>query len=656
MACRKRRGIGEWMILIALLAATTSSALAQAPPNPPVSGGTVDASGNFDEETLKRRKMQDAALDKLEKFFDEVGDQKALTDLKMHRANGAIKFVDSTTKDEDASYYKGVISLPERFAENVSDSSVDSKKPQMKEHARMMQFELLARMGQTMVHEMNHAAHDTEQHRTLLGLVNPDKTKSAWDPWGSHFETIAYHEAMKRTDQWTKHLATKLHAKEGCTRENAQKLQAMSDAWNDYSTAILNRQSDATIRTHPQDATTSYWSDSRGKPCLMHVRKSEIKAQADRAKEIQSACELLAGMSLVLGRPVPRNASLEDLMDTLLKTVHTEEELEELVGKLSRAAVHLGFTKATNDPKLIEKRIKELHASGYPKLLNEYRSRRQRQKEGFAGAVQDLQEVKLRLTCSPQPAYFDPTAGKAVVTATASAEYLSEIRAELSSLVRNLTGQAPQIRIIDYWTGPDGEEKAAAWPEGRSQQFEMAKPDKYTISLRRVILVDISAAGGRQLPEGSPLKKRVELKASATVDVKTAEFPLQIAGRWSGTMMLLNVNVPGRDTTPEGCDFDKLKGMKIGLTFDLPNSTAGTMKVTITPPAGNGEPKHATFTYRNADGKFNASGDIDKARMQLGGKFVPVGKSWTIHGTWGAGIREGLTMTGSWAASNPNAK
>lgn len=641
----RNRQVGGPAIILALLTMAAGTALpaeSGLPANPAaagVRGQTPDVS--TPPTSTEQKQHQDAALDKVEGFFRDMGDDRAVKKLQELRQQNAVRFTPTPSSEENASYYKGAVSLPSSFVDRVKEPARNN--PRQIEYDQAKQFEYVADMAQSLVHEFNHADHDRPEDRTLG--VNVDKVTSAYQPGGSHFEAIAYEDALKRTEQWVTTMHERIATEEGCTRENARKLRTVCELWQVYNNEVMGK-AGKTIPWKPDGDKSSYWTDASGNPVLMHEKRSEIQKIQDEATRTEAACEMLEALSAVLGVPVRKGASMEELLELLSQSVHSESAFRDLTNKLADAAGQRDDNPADKAQTLRER--------GYPLLEQQWKARRKKWEDVLSGVIRDLEAAPLTLAWEPQPAVLDAKTGKAVVTVTASDQKLTAARTKLNFLVRRLTGQEPQVRIIDYWTGPDEKNQPFEWPSGAVRRLELKQLGPQEVSLRRVILIDVNAAAGASAGTDSPVKKRIERAASAVIEIK-GDFPAQITGRWTGPMVLGSIEWPGAQDGQQGCDLDKLKGKTFTLTFDVPNSARGNMPTRITPNDGAGEATEASFSFQNANGSFQAQGDINGGRLVFSGQYAKLAEVWTLRGAWSA-AKEGIKMGGTWSAKNPQAR
>ncbi len=307
-----------------------------------------------------------------------------------------------------------------------------------------------------------------------------------------------------------------------------------------------------------------------------------------------------------------------------------------------------------------------------------------------------LLESPVVLTSNPSsPVFWHPDAKDAAVAFVSNEEGVEGTLSSMRDLLRRLTGSAPKVRIWYYWKGADGKDLSGSPTYFSRISVPIQEMKPLTVSVTRHVQITAEVPEDEDAATIEAVTERVHSKeGSLTVEVKPLEFPTEIAGRWTGTLVITDIPVLAHfkddgtlapppngkleDALAEGCsippevfrkmkqELEKLKGKEMTLTVDLKpqNVLGGQATLAAAPPQGTtaikGTKEPPTYPYRYANGTITIEGTKDKMTTVLRGTFIPATQGWTIRGTWKAfGEEKGKkieVMNGTWSGTNPNAK
>jgi hypothetical protein len=296
-------------------------------------------------------------------------------------------------------------------------------------------------------------------------------------------------------------------------------------------------------------------------------------------------------------------------------------------------------------------------------VVEQFRHRRGQYLHEVQTILDGLAGRSVVLACSPSSNIpWNTSTDKIVVTVESEDESLGKAIAQLNYLCRRLCGVRATHPVLDAWTFPEGVKREGPppnghWPFRSRHSLTLVAPGKYTVALVRTLKLSVNPPSDRECPAEAvaAFNRQVPMHGQITIQVAPPEFPTQIAGRWSGSLVMSSLNYPHENG--QGCAMlDNLKGQALGAVCTLTpsNFAAGTMELVITPPKGQAS-NPARLRYQNNNGAFTASGVQGNGTMTLKGTFRLNGAVWTLSGTWHwAG--GGATAGGTWSVNNPNAK
>jgi hypothetical protein len=293
--------------------------------------------------------------------------------------------------------------------------------------------------------------------------------------------------------------------------------------------------------------------------------------------------------------------------------------------------------------------------------VKEFRKLRENRLKQVAALVAGLAGRQVRLSSAPEsPVTWPQGAEKLDVVVTVMDDGLTDALAEIRYLALRLTALEPTVTITDRWTFLD-KTFTTQGPATSEHVFTFDKPETHFVQVLRTVKLDVKVPPRHACPAtvAASVSRKAEMKAGRIkIEVKDAQFPTEIAGRWTGTLTITTLNYAKEGG--QGCELiDSLKGKPMGMTATLTpsNFMAGRMDLAVSPPKGMpaqaGPP--AALNYRNDNGAFSAAGAMGEGTMTLKGSFRNSPAGWQLVGAW-QWAGKGATAAGTWSGANPNAR
>lgn len=365
------------------------------------------------------------------------------------------------------------------------------------------------------------------------------------------------------------------------------------------------------------------------------------------------------------------------ILDRLPKGIVSEGQLDEFLNE-NKDNPELGLTDE------LIREVKEL-----------FRTSRREQLARLQALAGSLRDTPVSLTSSPaSPVPWDPSAKNINVKVSTDEEAVRGPINGMREVVRRLTGVGPEVKVWYVWKATGGQELDSGPTYESTLTVPIQGPKPITVTAIRHVRVEAEPAEEDSLAERilAVTDKVHSAQGSLTVEVKPLEFPTEIAGRWTGSLVIGSIPIlagwpedvaqpPTASDDPlealgEGCSIppeaftqmrrqlEQLQGQSMAMTIDVKpaNVFAGQATLNVTPPQGVGavSAEPLTHPYRYANGVLTIEGTKDQLTLTMTGTFAPASAGWKVSGSWLAtGQIEGkriVAMKGTWTATNPSAK
>jgi len=307
--------------------------------------------------------------------------------------------------------------------------------------------------------------------------------------------------------------------------------------------------------------------------------------------------------------------------------------------------------------------------AGYPvdgrlvqAVVREMRKVRQERLQHIGALMAGLAGKQVGLSCVPEsPVTWLPGSKKVDVVVTVSDDGMAQTRADLRDLVRRLTGVLPQVTVTDHWTFQD-QTFTTDGGETSEHLFTFDKPETYVVQVARRVEISVKLPPRHICPPevAAAVTQHAELKPGRIkIEVKPAEAPTEISGRWFGQMSVQTLIIEGGQGQ-QGCDLSsKLAGKAFSLTLDIQGPVAaGRAVMQAKSPGGEGGDAVAQLEYQTTGTAFTARGAYQGGTMTLNGRFTADAEGWSLGGSWSwtgvAGQNKGRA-NGGWSVAPPKA-